>query len=160
MDLHNQIVAVERATTANRSIDGDVAELLNLQPQGLLRRTRAQPELFSDTAPGARARTWLAPKLTISVDAALDMMSREWRLDSLSDASNTHRARCILERNSGDSLERYKVVGYGCNRATAALAAVLRSKAYDRGSPMPRSNEFYSNLETAVQPAAPEVMHA
>ncbi|MFL5900940.1 MAG: hypothetical protein ACJ75S_07040 [Solirubrobacterales bacterium] len=145
MRLHDQIVAVERATNSNRSIDGDVVELLNLQPQGFKRAAGSQPELFRDSTGAARIQTWLAPKLMNSVDDALGLLTPGWRLESLSDAGPGHRARCILERDDGS-----KVVGYGCNRSAAALAAVLRSKAHDRGSPMPRSSEHAAEVEPVI----------
>lgn len=151
MKLHDQIVAVERATTQNRQIDGDVIELLNLQPHGFARAGGSQPELFRDKTGAARIQTWLAPKLMSSVDAALEILTPGWRLDSLSDKSRTHRARCILARDEG-STQHAKVVGYGCNRAAATLAAVLRSKAHDRGSPMPPSMEFTTEVEQVVRP--------
>lgn len=141
MKLHDQIIAIERATTPNRSLDGDVIELLGLQPDGLKRCARSQPELFRDDEPGTHAKTWLAPCLTRSMDAAAEILSPGWRIASLSDATETVRHRAILERDTG-TLKHFKVVGYGCNRATALLAAALRGKAHDRGSPMPRSSEF------------------
>lgn len=160
MRLHDQIVAVEQATTPNRRIDGDVAELLNLQPEGLRRAGGSQPELFKDGQPGVRARTWLAPKLSSSTDAALDLMTPGWRLESLSDKGPGHRARCILARDEG-KIEHARVVGYGCNRAAAALAAVLRSKAHDRGSPAPRSTEHAIESAEVIRPDRPKLhVHA
>jgi hypothetical protein len=149
MKLHDQIVAVERATNSNRAIDGDVVELLNLQPQGFARAGGSQPELFRDKTGAARIQTWLSPKLMSSVDDALAILTPGWRLESLSDAAPTHRARCILSRDEG-TIDHAKVVGYGCNRAAAALAAVLRSKAHDRGSPMPRSTEHMAEIEPII----------
>jgi hypothetical protein len=145
MRLHDQIVAVERATNSNRAIDGDVVELLNLQPQGFIRAGGSQPELFRDKTGAARIQTWLSPRLMSSVDDALAIMTPGWRLESLSDAAPTHRARCILCH-----ADATKVVGYGCNRAAAALSAVLRSKAHDRGSPMPKSSEYSAEVEPII----------
>jgi hypothetical protein len=155
MQLHDQIVTVEQATGPNRRIDGDVVDLLNLQPQGFNRAGGCQPELFRDKTGAARIPTWLAPRLSSSVDDALALMTPGWRLESLAD-SNGHRARCILANREGD-----KVVGYGADRCLAALAGVLRSKAHDRGSPMPRSLEYENEAHQVIaheRPARP-VLH-
>lgn len=143
MQLHNLIKAVETANTPNTRIDGDVVELLNLQPQGFARAGGCQPELFRDKTGAARVQTWLAPTYMRSLDAALTMLPPGWRIRSLTDKHGTVRDRVILEKPGGvDKGMMPTVVGYGCSRAAAMLAACLRAKATDRGSPVPKSSEF------------------
>jgi hypothetical protein len=151
------IQRVERATSKSTVINGDVIEMFGLQPPGMKRNGGPQHDLFRDSTGAARQQVWIAPALTESVDAASKLMSRDWRIRSLSDATETTRARCILEKPStavktlgGTIMET--VVGYGCNRATALLAATLRAKAHDRASPMPPSAEFAQESEAVVSP--------
>lgn len=151
MKLHDQIVTIERASTPSRAIDGDVIELLGLAPQGFKRAGGPQPALWNDSTGAARVPLWSAPNLTKSMDDAAMLMSPGWRIRSLSDAHGQTRHRAVLER--GEGLETARVVGYGCNRATALLAAALRGKAFDRGSQMPKSQEFVADPAHVARPA-------
>lgn len=160
MQLHNLIQRVERATSKNTAINGDVIELFGLQPPGMKRAGGPQHDLFRDSTGAAKQQVWIAPPLTESVDAAAKLMSREWRLRSLSDATETTRARCILEKPSTavelqGGMVMETVIGYGANRAIAMLAAALRSKAHDRASPMPPSEEFKHESAAVVRDEAP-----
>lgn len=128
MKLHDKIVAVEQATGPSRQIDCDVIELLDLDCK-------------------------IPPALTQSVDDALSTMPLGWRLNSLSDRNDTHRDRCVLVKPGYG--EHARVVGYGCNRASATLAAILRAKAYDRGSPAPASTEYQLERLRVIQPERP-----
>lgn len=77
-DLLELAERCEKATGPDREIDGDIAAALSLQPEWATVRSSRQPELFSDTGPGLRARTWVAPKFTASLDAALSLAPEGW----------------------------------------------------------------------------------
>lgn len=156
MLLHNHIEALERASAPNRALDGDTIDILALAPQGFKRAGGSQPDLWRDSTGTARVPTWLAPKVTACMDDAAMMIPPGWRIRSMADANGQIRCRVILEKIDTKLVRSDlppSVVGYGCNRAIAILAAAMRAKAYERGSPMSPSHEFAAEqhaLETAM----------
>lgn len=63
------IARLEAAEAGSRELDGEIAALLGLNPPWAPHHSKTQKELFKDGGPGLRARTWLAPHLTTSLDA-------------------------------------------------------------------------------------------
>ena len=116
MKLHDHIVALERATEPSNALNEATTDLLGLPP---------------------------GPRMTESMDTAAAQIPPGWRIRDLADATETTRTRVILEKpETAVNRLANTVVGYGCNRATALLAAALRAKACDQGSPMPPSADF------------------
>lgn len=84
-DLSSLIERIEKSEGADRRLDGDIAAALSLNPEWASKRYERQPELFGDGGAGLRARTWLAPKLTASMDAVRTLIdpADEWELTTL-----------------------------------------------------------------------------
>lgn len=106
----------EKAEGPDRGVDGDIVAALTLQPDWATVRSTRQPELFSDTGPGLRARTWLAPKFTASLDAAMTLVCADhWRVED-----HPLAGPCAIVGEQE---------GYAATPALALCAAALRAKA-------------------------------
>jgi len=132
---------IEVARHHLRGLDGDIAIAFDLVPTWATKRPSPdrQPVLFSDGGPGARARTWLAPKFCSSVDDALTLIDeRRWFLAALrqrremsphgGDHLNKGGYVAMLHRVSGDEAHQASAV----SPAAALVVACLLARDSDR----------------------------
>ena len=70
------IERLEKAGEGSRAIDGALALAFSEAPAWATKHHERQPELWSDGNFGLRAKTWLAPHYSTSLDAALALAER------------------------------------------------------------------------------------
>jgi hypothetical protein len=122
----------ERHDLPDRSLDGDIAAALGEHPCWAPKRHDRQPELFSDGAASARARTWLAPKYTGSYDAAMSLVPR-WLTPTIIGHDREVRLLNGIGGTVGGS--DYRSVAPSLQRAITAAA--IRARAALTPTPAP-----------------------
>jgi len=125
--LESLAAQVEAADGPSRDLDGLIAKVLGEYPCWATKQNDRQPELFTDGAVGLRAREWLCPKYTASIDAAMTLVpagvgdeplsvlfQRTWR--------GQGRAKLL------DTLGGQEAEASGNTPALAIAAAALRAR--------------------------------
>ncbi|WP_394659943.1 hypothetical protein [uncultured Novosphingobium sp.] len=128
---------VEKLTGPDRSIDGMIAEATGEYPCWAPMQNVRQPELFTDGKPGTRAREWLAPKFTASLDAAMTLVPEGWGWTVGDKSPDPSLAWCEIDHlpwheGYGWAVER-KLIVQAATPALALICAALRARAHGGG---------------------------
>jgi len=121
---------VEQASGPSRVLDGAITKALGEYPCWAPNQNERQPELFTDGKPGTRAREWLCPEFTASLDAAMKLIP-----DNADAAGERYRLEAYNSPGVLPSHVRASawVAGaprcYAANEALALCAAALKARA-------------------------------
>lgn len=140
-DLLELAAKVEGLNGPSRAIDGMIAMALGEYPSWAPIQNERQPELFTDGKPGTRAREWLAPKFTSSVDAAMTLVPEghtvqlsDWDHETLRQKGSWQAI--VLPFGARGAMKDFTFTNRCDHAATPALAlvaAALRARAHGGG---------------------------